>query len=577
VKRFIASGGVLALLSLGLVTVSSVSVHAATTISVTTVNDENGPASDCTDANPATLCSLREAVAAATTDGDTIQLPGGTYLLTNGVITHGDTLLAIVGAGLTATTVDAQQLSKFLEQGTGTLSLQGFSVTNGKKGGGLSQDGGAVEAKGDVVLDAMSFSGNTVGSDIGTSRGGAVYAAGAVTATNSVFTGNTATTGDADLFHSYGGAIYAGTVATVQQSEFTAANGADSGGAVWGETGVGIVGGTFEGNTGHDNGGAVGTNGIATVTQSFFDANDNSGGQGGAVYAEGALVVSASTFERNTASSGGAIFSKGAVDGSGLDVFKNVASSDGSAGGGIFAGTTVTLDRSSVVDNLALDEVLQTNTFPKGGGIAAHSDVTITSSNVSLNVAKYDGVGGGIYSSDGKIEVIESTVSNNFADHDPNTNGSGTGGGLAAPRVVLRFATVASNGGTTGANIAARSLQSTASVVASASGGGTACALGSTTSTGYNYDDDGSCGFAGPHDVPAGPDPLLGPLADNGGGTLTMHPLPGSALIDAVPASACAGCDSTDQRGVPRPQGGGYDIGAVEVIGGVAVSPRFTG
>lgn len=583
-KRFIASGGALALISLGLVTSWSAPVQAATTISVTTDNDENGPASDCTDANPATLCSLREAVAAATTDGDTIELPAGTYLLDNGVMTHGDTAFTIVGAGLATTTVDAQQSSKVLEQGTGMLTLQGFSVDNGKKGGLLSEDGGAVEAQGDVVLEAMSFDGNTVGSDIGTSRGGAVYAAGAVIASNSVFTGNTATTGDVDLANSYGGALYAGTVVTVRQSKFvpavgaTTANGANNGGAVWGETGAEIVGGTFQGNAGDGKGGAVGTNGDATVNQSLFDGNTNtSGGSGGAAYAEGALEVTASTFARNTAGSGGALYAKGAVNGSGLNVDGNEASSDGSSGGGIFAGTTVTLDSSSVTDNLALDEVLQTNLVPTGGGIAANSDVSITASVVSGSVAKYNGIGGGIYSTDGKIEVIESTVANNFADQDPNTNGSGVGGGLAAPRVVLRFATVASNGGTTGANIAARTLESTNSVVAYASGGGAACALSATTSTGYNYGDDGSCGFAGPHDVSAGPDPLLAPLADNGGGTLTMRPLPGSPLVDAVPVSACNGCDTADQRGVPRPQGGGYDIGAVEVIGGVAVSPRFTG
>jgi hypothetical protein len=60
-------------------------------------------------------------------------------------------------------------------------------------------------------------------------------------------------------------------------------------------------------------------------------------------------------------------------------------------------------------------------------------------------------------------------------------------------------------------------------------------------------------------------DPLLGPLAANGGPTLTQALLPGSPAIDAVPSSG-AGCPPTDQRGVIRPQGPACDIGAFEVF-----------
>jgi hypothetical protein len=66
------------------------------------------------------------------------------------------------------------------------------------------------------------------------------------------------------------------------------------------------------------------------------------------------------------------------------------------------------------------------------------------------------------------------------------------------------------------------------------------------------------CGLTAPGDQP-GTDPMLGPLADNGGPTLTAAPLPGSPLIDS--AGACSGFD---QRGVTRPQGVACDRGAVE-------------
>ena len=58
-------------------------------------------------------------------------------------------------------------------------------------------------------------------------------------------------------------------------------------------------------------------------------------------------------------------------------------------------------------------------------------------------------------------------------------------------------------------------------------------------------------------------DPLLGPLADNGGPTLTMLPGAGSPALNAGGDVACPGLD---QRGQTRPQGSACDIGAVEVV-----------
>jgi hypothetical protein len=56
-------------------------------------------------------------------------------------------------------------------------------------------------------------------------------------------------------------------------------------------------------------------------------------------------------------------------------------------------------------------------------------------------------------------------------------------------------------------------------------------------------------------------DPKLGPLGDNGGPTRTHRLLPGSPAIDAA---STPDCPPTDQRGVPRPQGAGCDIGSFE-------------
>jgi hypothetical protein len=71
-------------------------------------------------------------------------------------------------------------------------------------------------------------------------------------------------------------------------------------------------------------------------------------------------------------------------------------------------------------------------------------------------------------------------------------------------------------------------------------------------------------------------DPKLGPLADNGGPTLTMALLSGSPAIDAGDTSAAP---ATDQRGFPRPAGLAADIGAFEygsVMPTIAVSRSGT-
>ena len=113
------------------------------------------------------------------------------------------------------------------------------------------------------------------------------------------------------------------------------------------------------------------------------------------------------------------------------------------------------------------------------------------------------------------------------------------------------------------------------------------CRVSHPESFGYNFVSDASCGLDGVGDV-IGMDPMLAPhLADNGGRGETRLPLPGSPVLDRIPAGDCAftpfgydlegeqhlarfGIDpiapiTTDQRGVSRPQDVGCDVGAVEV------------
>ena len=250
----------------------------------------------------------------------------------------------------------------------------------------------------------------------------------------------------------------------------------------------------------------------------------------------------------------------------------------GPLGGGIGAAGTVSVVDSTITGNTVGVE---------GGGIGTTGSVTVTNSTVSGNTS--GDPGGGINAA--SATIVNSTITGNTS----TTAGAGI---AVSASVSLAYATVVSNTGSGAANIAApvgagTTITSFGSVVALPNGGGNC--IGTTTSVGFNWDDDGTCGFGGgPGDHSNAGNPLLGGLAGNGGPTQTLLPQPGSLLIDAIPLSHCgdgnsiAGSSVTaDQRLLPRPSpaGGACDIGAVEVQVTLPASapapavlqPRFTG
>jgi CSLREA domain-containing protein len=87
-------------------------------------------------------------------------------------------------------------------------------------------------------------------------------------------------------------------------------------------------------------------------------------------------------------------------------------------------------------------------------------------------------------------------------------------------------------------------------------------------SFGHNLDSDGTClppEVRQASDIPNG-NANLGPLADNGGPTLTHALLPGSQALNAADNAVCTAepVNGMDQRGVKRPQGAICDVGAYE-------------
>jgi hypothetical protein len=204
-------------------------------------------------------------------------------------------------------------------------------------------------------------------------------------------------------------------------------------------------------------------------------------------------------------------------------------------GGGVygFFGSTLNIIRSTISGNAAVTDV--------AGGMRSLGDATIVNSTFSGNVSTA-WHGGAVFHTDGQLTVTNSTFTGNSAP-----------GGTAAGIVVATF-----GGGTP-------NLTLTNTILANPVGG-LNCAIenqggaGTITSGGHNIDDDGSCNLTAPGDQPF-TNPLLEPLADNGGPTLTHALLPGSPAIDAANADVCP---ATDQRGVVRPQGAGCDVGAYE-------------
>lgn len=263
------------------------------------------------------------------------------------------------------------------------------------------------------------------------------------------------------------------------------------------------------------------------------------GGRGGGIYGNGLITLIACTVNSNSAGTG--------CNGNGGRNY--IGGGPGGSGGGIYgAGTLMEIVDSTISSNMAGNGGNDSE-FPgdggSGGGVYSVSPLTLTNCTISANSAGQggnDGNGGGIYCAD-LLTLVACTVSG---------NDGGFGGGVFC----------ATSGGLINSLIALNTANSYPDLD------------GSFTSQGHNLlgQIEGSSGLTNNVNgdlvgsVIASLNPLLGPLADNGGLTWTMALLPGSPAIDA-------GNDvllvfpyylSTDQRGFARKMGAHVDIGAFE-------------
>jgi hypothetical protein len=151
--------------------------------------------------------------------------------------------------------------------------------------------------------------------------------------------------------------------------------------------------------------------------------------------------------------------------------------------------------------------------------------------------------------------VADTTLAGNSTNAD--------GGGIANGwQLEMANSTLSANSAATGGAVFNDGTLTVAATIVADSTSGGDCS-GTLTDTGYNLDDDGTCGFSAStddSDTPGGLDP--GGLQDNGGPTLTVALESGSAAIGAVNDALL--CSTPDQRGVSRATP--CDIGAVELV-----------
>ncbi len=331
-------------------------------------------------------------------------------------------------------------------------------------------------------------------------------------------------------------------------------------------------------------GGAVQTDdGILTITRSVLTGNESASG-GGAVFVldtrdtpadDVEVLIEDSTLAGNTAQQwGGALYLEGpdgdAVIRRSTFAGNQAGTSVGGGGGaidvvGVYGGGDFIVDQSTFSDNTALYE---------GGAMnldGIEGDTVISNTTLTGNQVLDPDGGGAIYfeyaDSGTPPQIENSTIAGNST--------AGQGGAIYLDEggpVVISSSIIADNSASDG-DLAEDSASSPDgfelgySLVEDTGGNGTV----DETPAGSNL---------------LGVDPLLGPLADNGGPTQTHLPALTSPVLDAGIAN---GLD-TDQRGLARTAdlsaatnaagGDGTDIGALEIQAAAckgANAPAFTG
>lgn len=514
----------------------------------------------CADAKGA--CTLRAAVEEASAlpgpSSISITVPAGHYKLSLGSLAVTANTVRVTGGGAGLTVVDGGGRSRVLLVGAASVTLNGLTITGGNAGAGgygggvynrgrltvansvvshntAAAGGGLANAGGQLAVDNTVVTANTATGygGGGIQNGGLQNVAGKVTVVNSRVAGNIGGGDGAGILNGQNGHPASGVLPAVPVRRLCPPRAQCPAGALpairglhqasTGQRVVTIVGSIIAGNQG-DNGGGGLANDLSTmvVVGSRVDDNSSPAAIGGGISSDGNMSITRTEFNGNVSTYGGAleVFSS-SVTVTDSTFASNTASSFGgaidlSAAAGVVNGTTM-------AQNAA------------GGGAAIEvegsSELTLQNSTVNANHASVSGAGAGI-----------------------DTFGCGS--------AVLSYVTFADNSVAISASCPDVFLTGT---LLAASGTGANCHGSISETAGYNLDSGTSCHLAKPTDL-SSKNPLLGPLANNGGPTQTRSLLTGSPAIDTG-GTLSTGCPLLDQRGDLRNWFGTCDIGAYEVQG----------
>jgi CSLREA domain-containing protein len=363
-----------------------------------------------------------------------------------------------------------------------------------------------------------------------------------------------------------GGGIFLGngTSANITDVRITGNSSTDGGGGVW--AGDAFSDSLFaftrveisDNTAGLNDGGGLTNFGRMTMTDSVVRAN--SGGSGGGIENDRDLTVVRGIISDNHAAVEGGVSNSGTSRFSLIDSV--VVGNSAVAVGGLNVVGQSLIVRSSIMRNTASQEA---------GGLRiddVHSG-QLADSTISDNRAGTDG--GGIYVwtlEGGNPTLTNLTISGNRAERE------GGGAFVLAGEPRLTNVTLAGNTAPAGAGLATHgdsdfgSLHVMNSIFADNIPENCSDTV---NSLGHNLDDGKSCGLSAAGDR-TNTEPVLLPLGDNGGTTLTQALSPASFAIDAGDGAACP---SADQRGELRPQDGDGDGVAVCDIGAYE-APRAT-
>jgi hypothetical protein len=345
----------------------------------TAVGDNTG----CADPGYNTIADAVDEASA----GDTVHVCPGTYHLEDTISVTVDDL-HLVGDDAATTIIDGTNEDSPVQliDATGqTIHVTSLTLRNGHAANG----GGAIHAAA-VELMTSVFTNNT--DTDGESGGGAVYGSSYAGGYGCTFRGNSAA--------GAGGAVMAPTV----QFNFTAFtdNTAVAGaGAIAASSQAAFNADTFTGNTATGPSGAGGAiisgGGALYLTYSTFDAN-TAGDAGGAISADGGTIIG-STFSGNHAGAGGGAIAdwSGAITVANSTLTDNIADANG---GAIIAGAnTVMLLNSTLVGNASSPdggETVRGNSLSMANTIIAND---AESTGDCIVAGAIDDGGGNVYTS----------------------------------------------------------------------------------------------------------------------------------------------------------------------------------